>query len=145
MQGIRKLVEPTGHEYNPGQRQARTSLRLVKQGTMEKAAQIKNRQISHLKTIFGGCTVHHKKVSLEGNLDTLAGERGKLQSPQSQILHDRCYGTWPWKSFIRLILCLDTIFYTTGQWLSRKIVVAHSSGILYLKTVHKLNTTVRGL
>jgi len=52
VEGIRELEEPTGHEYIAGQRQARTSLCLVKQGTMERAAQIKNRRITHLKTIL---------------------------------------------------------------------------------------------
>lgn len=75
-------------------------LHLVKQGTMKGLLRSKQADQSS-ENNSGGCTVCHSKVSLEGNLGTLSGERTGLQgfpqSPPSQIPCDRCHGT-QWKS-----------------------------------------------
>lgn len=91
------------------------------------------------------CSVCPRAVSLRADPDALPGEERAARHPSKSSkpdftrnsVIDRSHGTWPLKSLVRLILHLDTIFYTTRLWLSRETVVAHHrSGITYLKIAH---------
>lgn len=89
-----------------------------------------------------GCPMCPRKVSLKADPDTLSGEEratshpSKSSKPNLACNNDRSHGTWPLKSLVRLILCLDTISCTTRPWLSRETAVARRSGIIYLKIDH---------
>lgn len=94
MQGIRELVEPTGHRHSPGQRQA-PELHLVKQGTVKRLPRSPTGDQSN-ENNSGGCTECHSTGSLEENLGTLSGEGTELQGfPQS-------WGSANWVSYSQL-------------------------------------------
>lgn len=121
-----EMVEPTGQEYSPRQRQARTSVCLAK--LWEGLLRLRTGRSVILKQLW---RLHD--VSKESEPGREPGhvmrreERATRLPPKS---NSPCHGTWAWKYLIRLILCLDTIFYTIDWWLSMKILVAHRSGIL---------------
>lgn len=129
MQGIRD-----GGTHRPGieSRPKTSQNKCVFGQTTGRAAPTRNRQLGHPKPTL---EVTQSGQESEPGREPGHAARRELQSPQ--IPHPMARG----KCLIRLILCLDTIFYTTDGWLSRGTVVAHRSGILYLRTVHKLNTT----
>lgn len=127
---MQEMVEPTGQEYSPGQRQARTSVCLVK--LREGLLRLRTGRSVNLKQLW---TLHD--VSQESEPAREPGhvmwreERATRLLPKSTKSNSPRHDTWAWKYLIRLILRLDTIFYTIDWWLSMKIVVAHRSGILF--------------